>query len=140
MARLCPIRVGSPEFGRGHQVFQVSSQKAADLRWFLSRHAKSNGIDAGTLARAGAVRPGWAAAAATAQRGSADRSYGSFGDAPDGVMSGLPQLVAGAGGLAAAGSAWRLERSLEQVRGGQGAVGAPAFGDLEHFPLAGQVV
>jgi len=37
--------------GRGHLVFRVSSQKAADLRRFLSRHAKSNGIDADTLAR-----------------------------------------------------------------------------------------
>src|SRR5215831_19839670 len=37
--------------GRGHTVFRVSSQKAADLRRFLSRHAKSNGIDAGALAR-----------------------------------------------------------------------------------------
>jgi transposase len=36
---------------RGHTVFRVSSQKAADLRRFLSRHAKSNGIDSGTLAR-----------------------------------------------------------------------------------------
>jgi transposase len=36
---------------RGHRVFRVSSQKAADLRRFLSRPAKSNGIDAGTLAR-----------------------------------------------------------------------------------------
>src|SRR5207342_1431181 len=36
---------------RGHQVFRVCSQKAADLRRFLSRHAKSNGIDADTLAR-----------------------------------------------------------------------------------------
>jgi transposase len=36
---------------RGHQVFRVSSQKAADLRRFLSRPAKSNGIDADTLAR-----------------------------------------------------------------------------------------
>jgi hypothetical protein len=36
---------------RGHRVFRVSSQKAADLRRFLSRHAKSNSIDAGTLAR-----------------------------------------------------------------------------------------
>ena len=36
---------------RGQQVFRVSSQKAADLRRFLSRHAKSNGIDADTLAR-----------------------------------------------------------------------------------------
>ena len=36
---------------RGHTVFRVSSQKAADLRRFLSRHAKSNGIDADTLAR-----------------------------------------------------------------------------------------
>jgi transposase len=36
---------------RGHRVFGVSSHKAADLRRFLSRHAKSNGIDADTLAR-----------------------------------------------------------------------------------------
>src|SRR5215472_13468337 len=36
---------------RGHTVFRVSSQKAADLRRFLSRHAKTNGIDADTLAR-----------------------------------------------------------------------------------------
>jgi transposase len=36
---------------RGHQVFRVSSQKAADLRRFLSRHTKTNGIDAETLAR-----------------------------------------------------------------------------------------
>lgn len=36
---------------RGHVVFRVSSQKAADLRRFLSRHAKSNAIDAETLAR-----------------------------------------------------------------------------------------
>jgi len=37
--------------GRGHRVFRVSSQKAADLRRFLSRHTKTNGIDADTLAR-----------------------------------------------------------------------------------------
>ena len=36
---------------RGHAVFRVSSAKAADLRRFLCRHAKSNGIDAETLAR-----------------------------------------------------------------------------------------
>ena len=36
---------------RGHNVFRVSSQKAADLRRFLSRHTKTNGIDADTLAR-----------------------------------------------------------------------------------------
>jgi hypothetical protein len=36
---------------RGHTVYRVSSAKAADLRRFLSRHAKSNGIDADTLAR-----------------------------------------------------------------------------------------
>lgn len=42
---------------RGHQVFRVSSQKAADLRRFLSRHAKSNGIDADTLARLALVAP-----------------------------------------------------------------------------------
>lgn len=36
---------------RGHVVHRVSSAKAADLRRFLSRHAKTNGIDADTLAR-----------------------------------------------------------------------------------------
>jgi Transposase len=43
---------------RGHTVFRVSSQKAADLRRFLSRHAKSNGIDADTLARLPTGSPG----------------------------------------------------------------------------------
>ncbi|MFG3423845.1 IS110 family transposase [Micromonospora sp. NPDC049460] len=42
---------------RGHTVFRVSSAKAADLRRFLSRHAKSNGIDADTLARLPLVHP-----------------------------------------------------------------------------------
>lgn len=42
---------------RGHLVFRVSSQKAADLRRFLSRHAKSNGIDADALARLAIVAP-----------------------------------------------------------------------------------
>jgi transposase len=42
---------------RGHSVYRVSSQKAADLRRFLSRHAKSNGIDADTLARLPLVDP-----------------------------------------------------------------------------------
>jgi transposase len=36
---------------RGHAVFRVSSAKAADLRRFLRRHAKSNGTGAETLAR-----------------------------------------------------------------------------------------
>ena len=36
---------------RGHIVHRVSSAKAADLRRFLSRHTKTNGIDADTLAR-----------------------------------------------------------------------------------------
>jgi len=36
---------------RGHVVHRVSSAKAADLRRFLSRHTKTNGIDADTLAR-----------------------------------------------------------------------------------------
>ncbi|MCE3556549.1 IS110 family transposase [Pseudonocardia sp. RS11V-5] len=44
--------------GRGHTVFRVSSAKAADLRRFLSRHAKSNGIDADTLARLPLLDPG----------------------------------------------------------------------------------
>jgi hypothetical protein len=42
---------------RGHAVYRVSSQKAADLRRFLSRHAKSNGIDADTLARLPLIDP-----------------------------------------------------------------------------------
>ena len=36
---------------RGHLVLRVSSAKAHDLRRFLSRHTKTNGIDADTLAR-----------------------------------------------------------------------------------------
>ena len=36
---------------RGHVVHRVSSAKAADLRRFFSRHTKTNGIDADTLAR-----------------------------------------------------------------------------------------
>lgn len=43
---------------RGHTVYRVSSAKAADLRRFFSRHAKSNGIDADTLARLPLVDPG----------------------------------------------------------------------------------
>jgi transposase len=42
---------------RGHTVYRVSSAKAADLRRVLSRHAKSNGIDADTLARLPLVDP-----------------------------------------------------------------------------------
>ena len=42
---------------RGHRVFRVSSAKAADLRRFLSRHAKTNGIDADTLARLALIDP-----------------------------------------------------------------------------------
>ncbi|SRR5579875_419088 len=42
---------------RGHRVFRVSSQKAADLRRFLSRHTKTNGIDADTLARLALLDP-----------------------------------------------------------------------------------
>jgi transposase len=36
---------------RGHVVYRVSSTQSADLRRYLSRHAKTNGIDADTLAR-----------------------------------------------------------------------------------------
>jgi transposase len=43
---------------RGHLVYRVSSGKAADLRKFLSRHAKTNTIDAQTLARVPIVDPG----------------------------------------------------------------------------------
>lgn len=44
--------------GRGHLVFRVSSAKASDLRKFFSRHTKTNGIDADTLARLPLVDPG----------------------------------------------------------------------------------
>jgi transposase len=43
---------------RGQAVYRVSSAKAADLRRFLRRHAKSNGIDAETLARIPLAGPG----------------------------------------------------------------------------------
>ena len=43
---------------RGHTVFRVSTQKASDLRKFLSRHTKSNSIDAATLARLPLIDPG----------------------------------------------------------------------------------
>jgi transposase len=36
---------------RGHVVYRVSSAQSADLRRYLSKHAKTNGIDADTLAR-----------------------------------------------------------------------------------------
>jgi transposase len=42
---------------RGHLVHRVASAKAADLRRFLSRHTKTNGIDADTLARLALVDP-----------------------------------------------------------------------------------
>jgi transposase len=42
---------------RGHTVYRVSSAKAHDLRRFLKRYAKSNGIDADTLARLPLVDP-----------------------------------------------------------------------------------
>jgi transposase len=45
-------------FGRrGHTVLRVTSAKAADLRRFLARHAKSNSIDTETLARLPLVAP-----------------------------------------------------------------------------------
>jgi transposase len=43
---------------RGHAVYRVSSAKAADLRRFLRRHAKSNGIGAETLTRMPLADPG----------------------------------------------------------------------------------
>jgi transposase len=42
---------------RGHTVYRVSSAKAHDLRRVFKRHAKSNGIDADTLARLPLVDP-----------------------------------------------------------------------------------
>ena len=43
---------------RGHVVHRVSSARASDLRKFFSRHTKTNGIDADTLARLPLVDPG----------------------------------------------------------------------------------
>src|SRR5918911_2173493 len=63
-------------FGRrGHTVLRVSSAKAADLRRFLSRHAKSNSIDAETLARLPMVAPAGLhpVELGSAQRASLDR-------------------------------------------------------------------
>ena len=54
---------------RGHLVFRVSSAKAADLRRFLSRHAKSNGIDADTLGPVAVGGPGRVAPVGAARRG-----------------------------------------------------------------------
>ncbi len=42
---------------RGHVVHRVSSAKASDLRKFFSRHTKTNGVDADTLARLALVDP-----------------------------------------------------------------------------------
>jgi hypothetical protein len=43
---------------RGHAVYRVSPAKAADLRRFLRRHAKSTGTGAETLARIPLADPG----------------------------------------------------------------------------------
>jgi transposase len=60
---------------RGHTVYRVSSAKAADLRRFLRRHAKSNGIDADTLARLPLVDPAglWPLQLPDAARAALDR-------------------------------------------------------------------
>lgn len=42
---------------RGHRVFRVSSQKAFDMRRYFSRHAKSNSVDAESLAKMAVVDP-----------------------------------------------------------------------------------
>jgi transposase len=60
---------------RGHIVYRVSSAKAHDLRRVLSRHAKSNGIDADTLARLPLVDPAglWPLRLPDAARAALDR-------------------------------------------------------------------
>jgi transposase len=60
---------------RGHTVYRVSSAKAHDLRRVLSRQAKSNGIDADTLARLPLVDPAGLhpLQLATAERAALDR-------------------------------------------------------------------
>ena len=48
---------------RGHLVYRVSSMESAHLRRFLSRHAKTDGIDADTLARLPLFHPAGCASA-----------------------------------------------------------------------------
>ncbi len=57
---------------RGHTVFRVSTQKSADLRRFLSRHAKSNVIDAETLAKVAIIDGGHLCALELADRDRAE--------------------------------------------------------------------
>jgi hypothetical protein len=75
---------------RGHSVFRVSSAKAADLRRFFSRHAKSNGIDADTLPLP-LLAPGLRSAARTAGR--VDRGSAPTGSQPGGAPSADQDLV-----------------------------------------------
>ncbi len=63
--------------GRGHVVHRVSSAKSHDLRKFLSRHTKTNGIDADTLARIPLFDPDRRAAVGARERG--PRRVGSSG-------------------------------------------------------------
>jgi transposase len=63
---------------RGHVVYRVSSAEAADLRRLVSRHAKSNGIDAEALARLPLVDPGGLRPLQLPARGGAGRA-GSAG-------------------------------------------------------------
>ena len=64
---------------RGHRVFRVSSQKAADLRRFLSRHTKTNGIDAETLAKLPIFDPAGSASARAARGATAPPSTAGCG-------------------------------------------------------------
>lgn len=89
---------------RGHRVYRVSSAESADLRRYLSRHAKTNGIDADTLARIPLFNPHGVqplelagADAAALDRRNQPRHDGSVGTSPAARKSILAGLSGGGG-------------------------------------------
>lgn len=105
---------------RGHLVYRVSSAKAADLRRFFSRHTKTNGIDADTLARLGLVDPAGLQPLELPGPGRRGVHRGPPAQSRPG-RTGSPRR--GAGKLLSLGRPWGLARSLP----GLGEVGGPAL-------------
>jgi transposase len=107
----------------GHTVYRVSSAKAHDLRRFLSRHAKSNGIDADTLARMPLVDP-------TGLRPL---------ELPGAERAALDRRVRATDRLTQAGAAHKrrikdLVRQLMPMRPLAGDIGMADLAVLEHYP------
>src|SRR6266511_2846538 len=86
---------------RGHTVYRVSSARAHDLRRVLSRQAKSNGIDADTLARLPLVDPAGLhpLALPSAERAALER----FGADPHALLAAGPGRLARLIGKASGG-------------------------------------